>query len=719
MRTVGGTTRHVVFCRAFTIECTGLDNIAWALVSCRRTARAFSPHTLVNALLAETPMLQSPTARSLRVALLAPAIALFAGCGGSDTPPTGTGGQPATPAPVASIVLSRSADTIAVATSRILRAELRAADGTVLNGRSVAWTSSQPGVATVSGGTVTGVAPGTTDITASSEGQSATARMVVTPVRAADVRLSRDNVSLTPGERLTVTATVLDISGAPLVGRTVTWRSDSPAIATVADGVITAVTAGTTRVWATTTDSATAGVNVFVTLAPVASVVVTPNIDSVDVGQSITFSAVMRDAAGNTLSGRTLHWRTLAPAIASVNANTGEVTAVSPGVTRVVALSESIEDTADVVVTTPFVVADGQRTIAPGFEQSCAIGTDGESYCWGDQRYGALGNGVTTDAVQTTAVRVQTTRRFVSLVGGYSHMCGLEANGIASCWGRSHLGQLGGGSSNAASTPQPVSGGLAFTLLASGSSDRTCGLTSAGAAWCWGSNANGALGTGTVGGSSAVPVAVSGAQNYRQLAAASASMCALRADGAAFCWGTAASGQLGFGSSSGTRSQPVPVQGNHQFVQIAGGSAHYCGRTTTGAVWCWGSNTFGQLGDGSTVNQLVPVRAHEGTTFASITAAAGTTCGLDSAGATFCWGSGAGGTLGNGNVSSLATNSSLAPFAVLGGLRFRELSALGSGTVCGKTLTNRMYCWGSGVFGTIGDGARSDRGVPTAVVGMP
>ena len=662
-------------------------------------------------------MWQRLTLRSSCVVLLAPAVALFVGCGGSDTPPTGTGGEP--PTPVASIVLSRSADTLAAGTTRILQAELRAANGTVLQGRSVAWTSSQPGVATVSGGTVTGVAPGITDITASSEGQSATARIVVTPVRAADVRLSRDNVSLTPGARITVTATVLDISGTPLVGRTVTWRSDAPAIATVADGVITAVAAGTTRVWATTSDSATAGVNVFVAPIPVASVVVTPSIDSVNVGESITFSAIVRDASGATLSGRPVSWRTLSPAIASVNANTGEVTAVSPGATRVVALSEAIEDTADVVVTMPFVAADGQRTIVPGFEQSCAIGTDRETYCWGDQRYGTLGHGVIVDAVQATAVRVQTTRRFVSLAGGYSHMCGLEANGAAWCWGRSQLGQRGSGTVDAAATPQPVSGGLVFSLLASGSSDRTCGLTTLGAAWCWGSNANGALGAGTVGGSSAVPVAVTGAQSYRQLAAASASMCALRVDGAAFCWGTAANGQLGFGSASGTRSQPVPVQGNHQFVQIVGGSAHYCARTAQGEVWCWGSNTFGQLGDGTMDNRVVPVRAHGGTTFASITAAAGTTCGLDGTGAAFCWGSGANGTLGNGNVSSVSTNRSLTPFAVLGELRFRELSALGSGTVCGKTLTDRLYCWGSGISGTIGDGARNDRGAPTTVVGVP
>ena len=118
-------------------------------------------------------------------------------------------------------------------------------------------------------------------------------------------------------------------------------------------------------------------------------------------------------------------------------------------------------------------------------------------------------------------------------------------------------------------------------------------------------------------------------------------------------------------------------------------------------------------------NRVVPVRAHGGTTFASITAAAGTTCGLDGTGAAFCWGSGASGTLGNGNVSSVSTNRSLTPFAVLGELRFRELSALGSGTVCGKTLTDRLYCWGSGISGTIGDGARNDRGAPTTVVGVP
>ncbi len=133
------------------------------------------------------------------------------------------------------------------------------------------------------------------------------------------------------------------------------------------------------------------------------------------------------------------------------------------------------------------------------------------------------------------------------------------------------------------------------------------------------------------------------------------------------------------------------------FLEISSGRFHTCGRTSGGAVYCWGFNQLGQLGDGTFTDRLVPVLVSGGLTFTSVSAGGFYTCGLVSSGAAYCWGGGGAGELGNA-----ADTNSAVPVPVAGGIKFRSLSA-GLSHTCAVTPADQAYCWGSGFAGELGN----------------
>jgi len=346
-----------------------------------------------------------------------------------------------------------------------------------------------------------------------------------------------------------------------------------------------------------------------------------------------------------------------------------------------------------------------------GLSFGCGLTTAGRAYCWGTNAEGQLGDGTTTQRTVPTAVAGGLT--FTAISAGGQHSCGLDSAGLAYCWGSNVYGQLGDGSNTDRLTPVAVVGGFSYSMISAGE-QYTCGVqTSTGLLYCWGRNTNGQLGDGTSGDRNTLgPVeGVEGLAFGSVSAAIGQHTCAVTTTGAAYCWGRNTNGQLGDGSTT-DRLTPVAVSGGLTFsVVSASANEHTCGVTTGGPAYCWGWNNFGALGDGTTTTRLAPVAVSGGLTFAVVSGGAnGFTCGLTPAGAGYCWGLNNVGQLGDGT-----TTTRLTPVAVSGGLTFLQLSA-GFAHVSAVATGGTGYAWGGNNQGQLGDGTTTNRNVPTPLV---
>ncbi len=302
-------------------------------------------------------------------------------------------------------------------------------------------------------------------------------------------------------------------------------------------------------------------------------------------------------------------------------------------------------------------------SLTSGYTHSCALRA-GAALCWGLNFFGALGLG-STGLVATTPVPAGNTGTplFVAVSAGGYHSCALIGTGEAWCWGWNQEGQVGIASSGPVVTPTAVNGGtLRFTKIAAGES-HTCALTAVGTAYCWGGNGRGELGSdpAVVGSSSAVPVAVPGGLSFASIDAGTLHTCGITTAGEAYCWGSRDYGQLGDGSVTGMSNGPVAVSTTERFSQLSAGAYTTCAVTTTQQLRCWGAGASGALGDGTQVTRRAlpaPVSgslsANAVTVNLSETGAA-FACAVTPIGEAFCWGAGATGQLGTGQAVTSST----------------------------------------------------------------
>ena len=302
---------------------------------------------------------------------------------------------------------------------------------------------------------------------------------------------------------------------------------------------------------------------------------------------------------------------------------------------------------------------------------------------------------------------------FASVSAGSDHTCGVTLTGAAYCWGSNTSGELGDGTLANRLSPVLVAGGLTFTAVTAGGG-HTCGVTSTGAAYCWGWNGDGELGDGTVT-NRLVPVRVAGSLNFAAVTpgfyfpTGEGNTCGVTTAGAAYCWGLNSHGQLGDGTTT-NRSSPVRVSGGLTFTAVTAGGDHTCAVTAAGAAYCWGENDVGQVGDGTTADRLVPVRVTGGLTFATLTAGSIHTCAVTVAGDAYCWGSN---YFGEGGDTTGSDRSS--PVPVASKARFVAVTASYVKT-CGLTVAGAAYCWGDIYDGQSFDGV-SPYVLPTLVPG--
>jgi alpha-tubulin suppressor-like RCC1 family protein len=315
---------------------------------------------------------------------------------------------------------------------------------------------------------------------------------------------------------------------------------------------------------------------------------------------------------------------------------------------------------------------------------------------------------------------------FQQMSGGRGHTCALTTDNAAWCWGDNDTGALGTGdatgpegcfSYNApipcSTRPTPVIGGRQFRWISAGDG-YTCAVTTDFHPYCWGLNSFGELGIGGSVHQSATPLAVAGGHRFRQIETGIYHTCGVSyPDNGIYCWGSNDVGQLGDGTLT-QRKTPVLVVGGLTFKQVGVGVFHTCAVTTTDRVYCWGSNKSGQLGDSTTaIRRARPTKVVGGHLFRQVDAGWEHTCAVTTDFRAWCWGSGHQGQLGNGKIYL-----SFWPRAVSGGLSIRRVSA-GWFHNCAETTNSRAWCWGSNAVGQLGAGLAPGtiRTTPVAVAG--
>lgn len=364
---------------------------------------------------------------------------------------------------------------------------------------------------------------------------------------------------------------------------------------------------------------------------------------------------------------------------------------------------------------TPTVTPTPTPTVTPPAPPAAV--TTGDLVGWGINNQGNLGTGDTTNSSiprATLTSGVLSGKKMSAVSGGGGHTCAV-ADGAAYCWGWGNVGQLGSGNISYSSAPLAVttSGALAgktITSISSGNNN-TCAVAS-GAAYCWGENTYGQLGNNTTV-NAGTPVAVNtlGVLSGKTVTAISAgfdSTCAV-ADGAVYCWGRNPNGQLG-NNSTVNSSIPVAVTttgvlSGKTITDVSVGRGFACA-TAAGLSYCWGAGTNGQLGNNVAANSSVPVAVVtsgvlSGKTITSISAGDFHVCVVAS-GAAYCWGMNGSGPLGtNDRVNSLVPIA-VVTSGVLSGKTIKSISA-GNSHTC-AVANDGIYCWGYNYYGTVGNG---------------
>ncbi len=552
---------------------------------------------------------------------------------------------------VATLALAPSAaQQLAVGGTLTLAATPRDAANADLTGcATVSFASSAASVATVStSGVVTGVAAGTATITATSGTQNATVAVTVTAASGGTVAalelVEGDDLVMYPAVNTGAPVRVRARSalGAPVAGATITVSVSGNALIGAAGTFRPATGSGTANVTLTTDAN---GEAVFAMWGPLTA----PATGTVSVAAS---GATTRTMTASTIPIR-LAAHTCRPNVWTVQ-------------------------------------------------------------CWGDNSRGQLGNGTTTSSATPAHVNLSGvtlgTNSIVAQEGFGDHMCVTDNSRAAWCWGSNTAGQLGDSSLVSRSAPVRVKSSAQYVDLVMGG-EHTCGLTTAGEVWCWGYNWAGQLGDGTVSNRRTAPVRalLPAGVVATALSAGTNHSCAGTATGTWYCWGLNASGQLGDGTIT---NRPIPtVVAGGPYAQVDGGEGHSCGRTSTGETSCWGNPANGALGNGALSGAIVatPTPVLGGHRFAYLYAGWARTCAMKADFSVWCWGRNTEGALGTGSTVSLAepARTAFTGYALrMGGT---NLTSAGQTTCALTNTTQQVFCWGANLNGQLGTGAPADQ----------
>jgi len=352
----------------------------------------------------------------------------------------------------------------------------------------------------------------------------------------------------------------------------------------------------------------------------------------------------------------------------------------------------------------PVVVAgvSGVMALSARWQHACALGVDGHLACWGANASGQIGDGTTTGPRLPTSPSMLPV--ITAVATGRDHTCALAADGLR-CWGANDQGQVDPAQpSPPIAAPKPVTGVDRTNAIAvAAGAQHTCivrGVAEHPVA-CWGASDSGQLGGGA-------PMA-----NATAVVAGAEFSCAVAADDAVYCWGDNHFGQLAIGGDT-TRATAAPVEGLAHATTLAAGGAHTCATADDAqgapALFCWGANDSGQLGDASSIDAPTARRI---SSLAPVQIAAGRahTCAFPADRQLRCWGWGASGQLGRdpapNDVFAVPTVTDLSPPD--GGDGLYAVTAGAEHTCVGATISASVLCFGLNTDGQLGNGVQSDQ----------
>jgi len=346
-----------------------------------------------------------------------------------------------------------------------------------------------------------------------------------------------------------------------------------------------------------------------------------------------------------------------------------------------------------------------------GEDHSCAITESKELYCWGFNKKGQLGNGSNKSSAKP--FKVTGVGPAAQLASGWRHSCVVDNEHKVFCWGYNKFGQLGVGEFKKDKyVPTQVTfgfnqSGLAMDIAIGAGSTHTCLLDNGNSVWCWGNNSEGQLGLGSTT-SQASPVQVAGVV-ATLIGAGRGHTCAKTSSNGLTCWGSNEYGQFGSGNKVSSTS-PVTTTMPTDIQKLAMGVSHSCIIGVDQQLWCFGANKDGQLGVGDYADKTMPHAVMSGIQNAG--AGYKHTCAVDLEFKLYCWGKSSWGQLGTGVDRVVGYNL---PREIK---LFRNQAvqvSLGMYHTCAVDEFGKLFCWGKGVYGQIGNNSYDDVSSPVMV----
>lgn len=345
------------------------------------------------------------------------------------------------------------------------------------------------------------------------------------------------------------------------------------------------------------------------------------------------------------------------------------------------------------------------KALAVGSNHSCLLLSDGSVKCWGSNSKGQVGHAFSGIKEVSSLSDVK------AIAAGYQHSCALLNSGTVKCWGLNAKGQLGNNSNTDSAWPVDVVG-LSSVIAITAGGAHSCALISDGGVKCWGANADGQLGNGTTTDSN-TPVSAINLPGVTKISAGYMHTCAITSGGGVNCWGDNYEGQLGTGTKNNYIATPGTISGiSSGITDLSAGLNHTCAVTNGGSVLCWGANSLGQLGDGTTTSNSVPTFIMSLSGISSISAGLNHSCAWAANGSGVkCWGYNESGELGNGS-----TTTSTSPVTVSGLSSINTLNCNGAAHTCViENPGTSVKCWGTNNAGQLGNNTVTLSSTPMSV----